>query len=217
MPNWISNILTINASDEVVAKIKAEVKTEGNDFDFETIISVPTELDGQEGHQWRLDNWGTKWNSSEVYNFDNVFAFDTAWCTPFELMLNLSKKYFDVEFNVRFSDEDFGYNVGEYTLLNGIETFVNVPNGGSKEAYEMALDIQGDDYYLTDSLCELYEMDTYAETMIEIAYSRKFYPFEDCEYPDFVLEKFKELALADENYELLIVIQQELDKIGEEN
>ena len=132
-------------------------------------------------------------------------------------MVNLSKKYDDVEFNVKFSDEDFGYNVGEYTLLNGIETFVNLPDGGTKEAYEMALDIQGDDYYLTDSLCELYEMNTYAETMIEIAYSRKFYPFEDCEYPNFVLDKFKELSLADENYELLIVIQKELDKIAEEN
>ena len=217
MPNWVTNILTINASDEIVTKIKAEVKTEGNDFDFETIISVPTELDGQAAHQWRLDNWGTKWNSSDIYNFDNGFEFNTAWSTPFELMLNLSKKYSEVEFNVRFSDEDFGYNVGEYTLLNGIETFVYIPNGGSKEAFEMALDIQGDDYYITDSLCDLYEMDTYAETMVEIAYSRKLYPFEDCEYPDFILEKFNELALADENYELMIVIKQELDKITEEN
>ena len=217
MPNWVTNILTINASDDIIAKIKEEVKTEENNFDFQTINSVPTELDGQAGHQWRLDNWGTKWNSSEIYVLDDGFIFNTAWGTPFELMLSLSKKYSDIEFNVKYSDEDFGYNVGEYTLLNGNETFVNVPNGGTKRAYELALDIQGDDYYLSDNLCDLEEMDTYAEIMVEIAYARKYYPFEDCEYPDFILDKFKELALADENYELVIVIQQELDKIEEEN
>ena len=79
------------------------------------------------------------------------------------------------------------------------------------------MDIQGDDYYLSDNLCDLEEMDTYAEIMVEIAYARKYYPFEDCEYPDFILDKFKELALADENYELVVVIQKELDKIEEEN
>ena len=217
MPNWVTNILTINASDDIIAKIKEEVKTEGNDFDFNTIVTMPVEIENNGSYNWCVDNWGTKWNSSEIYVLDDGFIFNTAWGTPFELILSLSKKYSDAEFNVKYSDEDFGYNVGEYTLSNGNEIFVDVPQGGTKRAYELALDIQGDDYYLTDSLCDLEEMDTYAEIMVEIAYARKYYPFEDCEYPNFILDKFKELALADENYELVIVIQKELDKIIEEN
>ena len=49
--------------------------------------------------------------------------------------------------------------------------------------------------------------------MIEIAYDRGYMPTEDCGYARNVLERFKEIALANENFELVATIQKELDKV----
>jgi len=57
---------------------------------------------------------------------------------------------------------------------------------------------------------------SYYESLIELAYQRDYLPEESCGYPKLVLEKFKELALEDENYELVATIQKELDSIEEE-
>ena len=52
--------------------------------------------------------------------------------------------------------------------------------------------------------------------MIDIAYDHEIYPYEDCEYHKLVLERFKDKAMADEKYELVAIIQKELDKVIEE-
>jgi hypothetical protein len=176
-------------------------------------------------YNWQLSNWGTKWNAYEVYVGDDYIEFQTAWATPFEIFVKLSKIFPDVLFNIRYSDEDFGYNVGEFELLNGDEVNENVPEGGSEEAYLMAIDIQyggnvidyldcnedvfTDDY--TDDDDE--ELSDYVATIVNIAYNHEFYPTEDCGYHKLVLERFKELALEDENFELVIVIDKELNKV----
>lgn len=161
-------------------------------------------------YDWQRANWGTKWNAyDQVSHSENEIEFDTAWCTPFEAMVNLSKKYPLVTFEVAYADEDFGYNVGEYTLLNGEVQIENTPDGGTIEALEMAMDIKGDeDYYLEDVLIEDVgdELSSYEENLCTIAHKRgkliKGYPL-------IVLEKLKELALSDEQYERII----EIDKL----
>lgn len=177
-------------------------------------------------YDWQCSNWGTKWNANDVYwGDDNEYvSFNTAWSTPFNLFVSLSKKYPQATFEIEYADEDFGYNVGQYTLENGIEIQQNVPNGGSREAYELAMIIHYggvDDYFDCnyDSLfVELYdeeedELSSYINDMIEIAYDNKFYPFEDCNFHRLVLNRFKELALANENFELVIIIDKELSKV----
>ena len=57
------------------------------------------------------------------------------------------------------------------------------------------------------------ELSDFTTAMIEIAYDRDYMPTEDCGYAKNVLEKFKELALADEKFELVTLIQKELDKV----
>ena len=170
-------------------------------------------------YSWQVNNWGTKWNASDVYwSDDNDFvSFNTAWSTPFALLTKLSEKYPQARFEVEYADEDFGYNVGTYTLIGGVEVECYVPEGGSKEALEMAINIQGgEDYYLGDDFCDVdeeEELSDYTTKMIEIAYDRDYMPTEDCGYAKNVLEKFKELALANENFELVVLIQNELDKV----
>ena len=45
----------------------------------------------------------------------------------------------------RWADENIGYNVGEMTLKGGEVIDINVPEDGSREAYEMAAEIMGTD------------------------------------------------------------------------
>jgi hypothetical protein len=175
-------------------------------------------------YNWQIENWGTKWNAYEQVQVENVIEFQTAWSTPFSLLVNLSLMFPEVTFEVRYADEDFGYNVGEFTLLGGDEILTNIPNGGSDEAYELAMDIQygtpeeyfdcneeifTDDYINEDEG----ELSGYVSQMIDLAYKHKHYPSEDCNYHKLALERFKELALADENFELVIVIDKELNKV----
>ena len=171
---------------------------------------------------WKTKNWGTKWNASEVIELEDGFEFQTAWSTPYAIFEKLSALFPEVEINVRFSDEDFGYNVGEYTLCGGYGVDENLPDGGSTQAIEMAIGIQyGDvdgyfDCYANDIFVEMWgedELTSYIKTMIDVAYKNKFYPTEDCGYHKLVLEYFKEKALSDENFELVIVIDKELTKV----
>lgn len=160
---------------------------------------------------WQTANWGTKWNGYDQYSDDdNVIEFNTAWSTPYSLLVNLSKKYPQATFEVEYADEDFGYNVGKYVLVNGETIDENIPDGGTQEAIEMAMDIKGDDeYYLESYLVdeadeeEDGELNSFVENLIQIAHERK-YLLED--YPIIVLNKLKELALADEQFERIIEI-----------
>jgi hypothetical protein len=160
---------------------------------------------------WQNANWGTKWNAYDQYEIgEDCIEFNTAWSTPYELMVKLSKLFPEVEFQVEYADEDFGYNVGTYTLLDGDSIDENIPDGGSREAIMMAMDIKGDeDYYLTDYLCydtDDGELNGFEETLVEIAHEKGFLIDE---YPKSVLNKLKELALANEQFERVI----EIDKL----
>ena len=161
---------------------------------------------------WQTANWGTKWNAYEQHEIDaNVIEFDTAWSTPYSLLVNLSKKYPQVTFEVEYADEDFGYNVGKFVLLDGETIDQNIPDGGSQEAIEMAMDIKGDEEYylesyLVDEADEDGELSDFAGTLIQIAHERGKL-LED--YPTIILDILKDKALADEQFERVV----EIDKL----
>ncbi len=99
MPNWVTNTLTITASPEVIAQMKAQLSApfEQTHYNFikdttETVkveqpfsfwnIIKPTNLDAyhdakdkpQEGpdhwYSWNLRNWGTKWDVRDVTMYE---------------------------------------------------------------------------------------------------------------------------------------------------
>ena len=59
-------------------------------------------------YNWRIDNWGTKWNASDCYIIFNkdriVFTFNTAWSAPRNIILKIAELGFD--FNWYYADED---------------------------------------------------------------------------------------------------------------
>ena len=165
MPNHIINRLTVVSTDndrirEILEAVKDEEIGLGS-LDFEKIIPPPPGIYrgdvGQReqelyGDNTLLDfarqNWGTKWNS---YGYDDPIEFGggseisfmTAWNRPEPVIKKLSEMFPDVEFQHQWADEDIGNNVGTILYENGQEIEHDVPTAYSKEAYEMASDIQG--------------------------------------------------------------------------
>lgn len=160
-------------------------------------------------YNWHIENWGTKWNAYSQYTSgDNVISFDTAWSTPSELISHLSVKYPELTFRVDYADEDFGHNVGTYAFQNGEVIDQDIPEGGSIEAYRMAIEIKGDEeWYLVDHLCnDAEEGNEFTENMIRLAHEHQYL---EENYPMFVLNRLKEFALEEEQYERVA----EIDKL----
>jgi hypothetical protein len=163
------------------------------------------ELIAKYGHNdwydWSIENWGTKWNCYDCCEFENGFQFLTAWSTPYKAICKLSELFPEVEINVRFYDEDFGSNVGEYILLNGELTYENCPDY-SEDSIRLAINIASGDYYYSDYLADLdSETDinsVFNSTCIKLNHEEN-YGFDD--FPDNVLNKLLEYAIADEKYD----------------
>ena len=104
-----------------LAELKTKLSIENKEFDFDAMIpspkweNIPNEdgelptldkdgvfetLRWKDGKQddrwyyWRIDNWGTKWNSYDLYidtnsNNELVVEFLTAWAPPREIFIAL--------------------------------------------------------------------------------------------------------------------------------
>lgn len=109
---------------------------------------------------WAVANWGTKWGTGGI-DWDDGEAeavFDTAWASPFEAMVALSKKFPKATIRVEYADEDWGNNCGWYVLRGGkaIE-IVNDDTTPDRNWLDWAIRMKGaenyaleDDYYVID-------------------------------------------------------------------
>lgn len=157
----------------------------------------------QDWHSWNTANWGTKWNAySHEAKEDGAIKFETAWSTPYPVIEALSRKFPEAVISMRYADEDFGHNCGEYTFQAGDIVEETTPEGGSNEAYELAADIQGDPNWFTDRLYDIEaertdELDEGRINLIRYVYEKGVLG----EFPKVVLEVMEKMAVDDENYE----------------
>lgn len=73
-------------------------------------------------YSWRLKNWGAKWNAYDqdtMLNEEGKFTFQTAWSIPDAWLITLSKRWQDVVFELRYADENTGYNCGVMEFKGG--------------------------------------------------------------------------------------------------
>jgi len=121
-------------------------------------------------YEWSCKHWGTKWGacSAEQTDFGTeedrttaTLKFETAWSCPIQIIEKLSNEYPDVLVKIKYSDEDFGSNVGECSIKCGVWLYENCPEAGSKEAYEMANYFWGtlDECYTFNEETQNYEYD----------------------------------------------------------
>jgi hypothetical protein len=155
-------------------------------------------------YDWNTKNWGTKWDCYDHRSDDDFgsIIFYTAWSTPMYALGELSRLFNDVTIEVRYADEDFGSNVGTYTLLNG-EVIDYYQPDYSKDSIKLAMDILGDmSYWIEDRLIEGIqdesELDDFEGWLVEIAHEEGNLIKE---YAIPVLEKLLELSIADELFE----------------
>jgi hypothetical protein len=97
--------------------IKAALPSRTLTFDFNGILPMP----GPEGRQpcevWAIENWGTKWNASNVWvnveNPDNIwFQFSTPWDFPTPVFEALAREFPTLVISGSASEEN-----GEFELV----------------------------------------------------------------------------------------------------
>lgn len=133
MPNWVQNKIVFRGYDSYVKarEFMTKHKFDGgldiaNEFNFEAIVPMPPhiyrgvltpeaeELFGAENcwYRWRIKNWESKWNSSDVVwsPNENTVYFQTPW-SPVPKLMALFAAMGDLEFEYFAADEDIGSNV----------------------------------------------------------------------------------------------------------
>ena len=103
MPNWCNNSITIAGPTDTIKQLWNDAKSDESGFGLlNAMVPMPKELDdttkGTNGdalnwYDWRVTNWGTKWDVSDegleyVDNGDGTSViqgwFDSAWGPPIE-------------------------------------------------------------------------------------------------------------------------------------
>ena len=124
MPNHTDNrVILSHADSQMIDDIYNVMNTEDAEL-CNHLIPMPKELEGTTSpsdtpnwYDWRLENWGTKWDVYET-RCDRIDAntlqlyFYTAWSPPFPIFDKLVDMGFEV--TARYLDEGWGY-IGEYT------------------------------------------------------------------------------------------------------
>lgn len=134
MPNHITNHVIFKGDEKLLklirklmdSKEKCEVQNFGADgkietlhkyidnvFNFQSVVPMP-ESERYNSYDWRIENWGTKWNSYElgdVYldNNELMYSFSTAWSPPIPVIQKLSTIFSGVEIEHKFIDEGWGF------------------------------------------------------------------------------------------------------------
>ena len=139
MPNYVSNGLSIKADAETLKRIREEVKSEESAFDFDKIVPMPDyifkgDLGPKEREQWgennwydwSLKNWGTKWNSDDVYVYEYSeeldYDFQTAWSPCIPVIEALARKYSNTTIVYSYIEPNYGFS-GANEFENGEEVY----------------------------------------------------------------------------------------------
>lgn len=70
-------------------------------------------------YEWRVHNWGTKWDLSSFSYDKEKIVYETAWDFSEPILLELSKKYPEIIFDREFADEINQENSGSVSISSG--------------------------------------------------------------------------------------------------
>lgn len=85
------------------------------------------DYDCKDWYDWRVEHWGTKWNSygNEQYMFPNLttLKFETAWNIPYNFYVKLYEVIHrdckSLNCNIRYANEDYYSGIGEIADITG--------------------------------------------------------------------------------------------------
>lgn len=61
-------------------------------------------------YKWNSENWGTKWDASNVQLTQKTITFYTAWCPPKQVFDKMAEDNYDMEFIVKSHEGGTGIN-----------------------------------------------------------------------------------------------------------
>jgi hypothetical protein len=134
MPNHTDNILTAPDYQGSMSKLLLPYLYEIDDdysIDFEKVIPTPASVDmetpfGENGwYDWRVKNWGSKWNSYSPSLQGESLFFQTAWSPPLPIITKLSE-ILKTRLVLDYLDEGCGF-IGRFTA--------DYENGDDDECY----------------------------------------------------------------------------------
>jgi hypothetical protein len=146
MPNWCGNVLSVyfpgddGVPGERLRELREFVATDVEPFSLGRIIPVPSEVEMSEvpmaGYNWRVNNWGTKWDAHDVVVDETSdrgvdFRFDTAWAPPVEAVRELSRLFPDAVIGLAYDEP--GMDFGGYEIYRG-GALVDMQEGGSRSS-----------------------------------------------------------------------------------
>ena len=181
MPNWCDNQITITGPNSVIDKIEKIVSDEKDtDGLLNFFHPMPKELDGTtspsssadkpqpmvEGfdcwYDWRVENWGTKWDCNEFYGVDRQgdtisFGFSSAWSPP----INAYEKFI-----ISSSEKKQDVSIKAYYYEGGCD-FMGEWDNGSDDCYAPSDYKSTDDFWQDGVGSTLDEMFNITESMAE--------------------------------------------------
>lgn len=99
-------------------------------------------------YDWKVDNWGTKWNA---YSFQeegsDSISFWTAWNPPLKLYDKLFELYSDGSFVIKYADEQANGDAGIITYCEGAYEHEEY-KPESQEALQTYIEVWGVDDYI---------------------------------------------------------------------
>jgi hypothetical protein len=133
MPNYVYNQLTIlgNNIDNFYNANKPKLCEHKNELELSFHMLVP-EPNNSDWYKWRCDNWGCKWDASNVSykminNNKSEYTFSTPWNYPLAWLKTVSKIYPTLIFHIKYEDDGFNF-FGTSIIKNGIERQVETYN-----------------------------------------------------------------------------------------
>jgi hypothetical protein len=121
MPNWSYNHLQIIGTKDEVDKCLNSVKTNESGFDFNTVIPVPE--NNPDRLTWIWEHWGTP-KIAFPSGRDTIVPerlpggaemfYDTAWRPGLPILVELSKKFPELEFQLYFVIEGIGEGLARF-------------------------------------------------------------------------------------------------------
>lgn len=167
MPNWCENRLVVVGPLNETTKFYDSLYDEYSNFKFlESFLPTPEDKIGindfsADGwYQWRIENWGCKWDVSEFHLQDHFkfesykhvnsecysFDFNTPWSPPLTALFKISAMFPNTLFYIQYEERGMGFG-GYSKFLNGTQI----------ESQEVDLMPQIDDYI--DNLQSEYDYD----------------------------------------------------------
>lgn len=152
MPNWCSNILQVRGQPKEIQRFVKKACKRKDVLSFDKFVPYPDEFKRRDreaaavgrliekkelppiarindsfnsgGYDWRVVNWGTKWDANKVgSNIDLSggcadYFFDTAWAPPIPVVEKMSKDFPGLKFTLQYEESGMGFE-GEIVYQGG--------------------------------------------------------------------------------------------------